>query len=144
MFKTLLKKQFLELNSFYFQDKKTGKMRSKKSTVIYVLLFALLFIGLGVAFYEMSKLFAPLLYTPASWLYFCLMGMMAIIMGVFGSVFNTYAGLYHAKDNDLLLSMPIPPSKILLVRIVGVMLMSLLYEGMVIIPVIIARFTQAP
>ena len=29
-------------------------------------------------------------------------------MGAFGSVFNTYSSLYLAKDNDLLLSLPIP------------------------------------
>ena len=34
--------------------------------------------------------------------------MLAIVLGAFGSVFNTYSSLYLAKDNDLLLSMPIP------------------------------------
>ena len=35
-----------------------------------------------------------------------LMGLLAVFLGAFGSVFNTYSGLYLAKDNDLLLSMP--------------------------------------
>ena len=42
------------------------------------------------------------------WLYFTLMGLVAIFLGAFGSVFNTYSSLYLAKDNDLLLSLPIP------------------------------------
>ncbi len=49
------------------------------------------------------------------WLYYALMGLLALAFGVFGSVFSTYAGLYQAKDNELLLSMPIPPRRILLV-----------------------------
>ena len=35
-------------------------------------------------------------------LYFLIMGMIAIALGTFGSVFNTYSGLYLSKDNDLL------------------------------------------
>ena len=42
MLKALLKKQFLELNAFYFQDKKTGKIRSKGGTAGFVLLFVFL------------------------------------------------------------------------------------------------------
>ena len=42
MFKALLKKQLLEVNQFYFKDRKTGKNRSVKGTVGYVLLFSLL------------------------------------------------------------------------------------------------------
>ena len=43
MFKALLKKQLLEVNQFYFKDRKTGKNRSVKGTVGYVLLFSLVF-----------------------------------------------------------------------------------------------------
>ena len=68
------------------------------------------------------------------WLYFALMGMLSILFGTFGSVFNTYAGLYKAKDNDLLISMPIPPSKILLSRMAGVLGLSLLYSALMWVP----------
>lgn len=145
MLKALLKKQFLELNTFYFQNKKTGKNRSKGGTIGMILLFVLLFASLGFAFYEMDTLlcsaFIPL---KLDWLYFSMMGVMAIFLGVFGGVFNTYAGLYHAKDNELLLSMPIPPSKILFARMVGVYAMGLMYEALVIVPAIIAYWVFAP
>lgn len=36
-------------------------------------------------------------------------------------MFNTYAGLYLANDNDLLLSMPIPIRTILCARLLGLM-----------------------
>lgn len=145
MLKPLLKKQFLELNTFYFQNKKTGKNRSKGGTIGMILIFVLLFASLGFAFYQMDSLlcsaFVPL---GLDWLYFSMMGVLAIFLGVFGGVFNTYAGLYHAKDNELLLSMPIPPSKILFARMVGVYAMGLLYEALVIVPAIIAYWVMAP
>lgn len=138
MFKALLKKQFLELNAFYFRDKKTGKNRSKAGVVMMFVLFAMIFVFLGVAVMGMAfALAAALLPTSMSWLYFALMGMMAVLLGVFGSVFNTYAGLYHAKDNELLLAMPIPPRTILLVRMLGVYAMSMLYESIVMIPTVL-------
>ena len=144
MWKALLKKQFLELNQYYFQNRKTGKNRGKAGTVAFIALFAVIFIGLGFCFYMMS---APLAVTLESagygWLFFALMGLISMALGVFGSVFNTYAGLYHAKDNELLLSMPIPPSKILLVRMVGVYAMGLLYGSLVFIPAILAWWFNA-
>lgn len=48
------------------------------------------------------------------WLYWCLMGLIAISFGVFGSVFNTYSSLYQAKDNDMLL-IPLVLSLLILV-----------------------------
>ena len=140
MLKALFKKQFLELNTFYFQDKKTGKLRTKRKVITTIVLYALLMLFLAGAFAAMCQSFVSLLYTDSPWLYYALTGITAILMGVLGSVFNTYAGMYHAKDNELLLSMPIPPSNILLVRIFGVALMALMYEAIVFIPAIIVRF----
>ena len=75
------------------------------------MLFALLMVGvLGGMFTLLSC--GPLLrrWSAAGmgWLYFALMALLAMLLGAFGSVFNTYSGLYLSKDNDLLLSMPIP------------------------------------
>ena len=72
------------------------------------------------------------------------MGLIALFMGVFGSVFNTYASLYQAKDNDLLLSMPIPSGKILLVRLSGVYAIGLMYEVIVMIPTLVVWFMTVP
>ena len=77
------------------------------------------------------------------WLYFALMGLLAVFLGAFGSVFNTYASLYLAKDNDLLLSMPIPVRTMLLAsRLLGVYLMGLLYSGVVILPAVIVYWVS--
>ena len=62
--------------------------------------------------------------------------LIAILLGIFGSVFSTYTGLYLAKDNDLLLSMPIPVQTIMFARLMGVYLMGLMYLAVVIVPAI--------
>lgn len=144
MLKALLKKQLLEIRALFLRNKKTGKQISGKSSAAYTLLYIAVFICLGFMFYSASGSFAPLLDTNTPWMYFCFMGMIAILFGTFGSVFNTFSGLYRAKDNDLLLSMPIPPSYILLSRVSGVAAMGLLYEATVMIPAIILRCVYAP
>lgn len=145
MFKALLKKQLLELNSFYFMNKKTGKMRSKAGAVGFIILFAFIFFSVAVSLGSIDMLFAlGILPQGLDWLYFAVIGIMSVVVGTFGSVFNTYAGLYNAKDNELLLSMPIAPSKILLVRMIGVYLMSLLYSGIAFIPGVVVYWILTP
>lgn len=135
MMRALLKKQFRELFASWFVDKKTGARRSKGKTAGVVLLFVSLLLVASAAFGFMGMLLAEAMVPVGlDWLYFAFMGLMALAMGVIGSVFNTYAGLYQAKDNDLLLSMPIPPARLLLVRMAGVYVMSLLYTAMVYLP----------
>ena len=141
IFKCLLKKQMYELNKSIFVNYKDGTKRSKGSVAGIVTFLGLLFLFLGVMFYlfasEMCKSFLAI---DLVWLYFTIFGGLAIMLGVFGSVFNTYASLYKVKDNDLLLSMPIPAKCILLVRLTGVYLTVLLYTSIVMIPALIAFY----
>ena len=135
MIAALFKKQMMEVFSWIFKDRKNGKLRTEKGIAGYCLMYLVLFGFLGYMFYEMAAaICGPLLLADMGWLYWCLMGLLAIFLGVFGSVFNTYASLYLAKDNDLLLAMPIPPSRILAVRMAGVYAMGLMYELIVMIP----------
>lgn len=144
MIKALLKKQLLEVFSWIYVDKKSGKSRSKNGIIIYVLLYVVLFCFLGGMFFTMAlPLCEPLVSAGLGWLYFALMSLMAVAFGVFGSVFSTYSSMYLAKDNDLLLSMPIPPSIILFVRLCGVYLIGLMYELIVMIPTVIVYFMFA-
>lgn len=134
----LLKKQFTELFKGYFVNKKTGKLRSKKGIFGFFILFAFIMLSVAAMFFGVADMLcATLVKANLSWLYFAIMGLLATALGTFGSVFNTYAGIYHAKDNELLLSMPIKPSTILLSRIIGVYSLGLLYESAVFIPAMI-------
>lgn len=139
MLKTLFKKQLMEIFRGYFYNSRKNQARSSGATAAYFLLFACLIIGVvGGMFTILSfALCSSMAKVGMSWLYFAIMGMIAVVMGTFGSVFNTYSGVYLAKDNDLLLSMPIPVSMIMLTRLLSVYVMSFIYSGMVIIPAVI-------
>ena len=146
MVKTLLKKQFAEIFRSYFYDTKKNKARSKAGTIAYIALFVLIMAGfLGGTFGAMAfSLCSPLVAAGAGWLYFAIMGVIAILLGIFGSVFSTYSGLYLAKDNDLLLSMPIPTDKIMFARLLGVYLMGLMYAAVVIVPAVVVYLVTVP
>lgn len=139
MLSALLKKQLQEIFRSYFYNAKQGKARSRVSTVGYFAFFAVLMVGVlgGLFTYLAHSLCAPFAAAGMEWLYFTIMAMVAIVLGAFGSVFNTYSSLYLAKDNDLLLSMPIPVRTILLSRLLSVYLMGLLYSGVVLLPAMI-------
>ena len=144
MLKTLIKKQYMELFRTYFVNQKTGQPRSRGKVIGLFIGFGILMIFSSVMFVILALgLASSLIEMGLDWLYFALMGMIAILLGTFGSVFNTYAGLYRAKDNDLLISMPIPPSKILLARVSGVLGLSLLYSGIVWLPACIVYWIFA-
>jgi len=136
MIKTLVKKQLMEIFRSYYYDTKKNKARTKTATMLYMALFVLLMVGaLGGTFgFVAFAICSPLVEAGMDWLYFALMSLIAVFLGAFGSVFNTYSGLYLAKDNDLLLSMPIPVGSIIVARLLGVYLMGLMYSGIVFLP----------
>ena len=145
MTKALFKKQMMEVFSWVYRNKKSGKNRSRQGLAAYILLYLFIFAFLGSVFYKVADMLcAPLAGAGLGWLYFALMGLIAVALGVFGSVFSTYSSLYMAKDNDFLLSMPIPAPKILLIRLAGVFAMGLLYELIVMIPTVIVYLIDAP
>ena len=146
MLKLLLKKQLMEVFRSYFYDAKKNKARSKGTTIAYIVMFVLLMAGvLGGMFAVLANVMCgQLAEMGLDWLYFVIMGMMAVFLGAFGSVFNTYSGLYLAKDNDLLLSMPIPVRIIMASRLLNVYLLGLMYSGIVILPVIIVYWCTVP
>ena len=142
MLKILLKKQLLEINRGFFYDQKKGRRRSRASSAAMIIAYILLMVGIlgGMFTFLASQLCTPLVQAGMGWLYFTLCSLVAVALGVFGSVFNTYAGLYLAKDNDLLLSLPIPVRLVLAARMLGVYLMGLMYSGVVLIPAIAVYF----
>lgn len=145
MLKTLLKKQMAEIFRNYFYDPKKNKMRSRGATIAYIALYALLMVGLlGGMFALMAVgLCGPLVEGGMDWLYYLLMGLLAVFLGTFGSVFSTYSSLYLSKDNDLLLSMPIPVRCVMASRLLGVYLLGLMYAAVVIVPGVIVYWITA-
>ncbi len=138
MLKTLIKKQFMEMFRGFFVNRKNGQAYSKGRSAFNITMFTILMLVIAASVGALASFFA-ITYLPLNlgWLYYSLLGTLALILGIFGSVFNTYAGLYKAKDNDLLISLPIPPVTIVLSRVAGVYGMALLYSGLVWIPALV-------
>ena len=139
MLRILVRKQLAEVFKSYFYDAKKNRMRSKLAIAGWIVFFLLIMVGmLGGAFTALSlNMCGGLTQAGLGWMYFLLMGGIAIVLGAFGSVFNTYAGLYLPKDNDLLLSLPIPVRTIIAARLTNVWLMGTLYVTDVLLPAII-------
>lgn len=145
MLKILLRKQLYELNSSFFYDRKKGRVRSKGTSILLIVLYALLMIVIMGGIFTMLSvmLCAPFVGLGLDWLYFDMMTLIALFLGVFGGVFNTYSSLYKAKDNDLMLSLPIPTRYVLISRLTGVYLMGLMFSAVVMLPAVIVYFVVA-
>ncbi len=146
MLKALFKKQFLELLYTFTKNRKNSDKRkpSKAGAAGFIVLYLFLFLIFAAMFSMIAASLCPaLVEMNLDWLYFAMMGLIAVLLGVFGSVFTTYHTLYCASDNDLLLSMPIPPSKILLVRLTVTAIPGLFFEAMVYIPTVVVYIIHA-
>lgn len=145
MFKILLKKQITEVWKGYFYNVKTNQKKSKIQTLLSFVLFSVLMVGIigGMFGYLANSLCTPLHKTSFDWLYFLIFSGISIFFGAFGGVFNTFQSLYLAKDNDLLLSMPIPTVKIVFSRLLNVYLLGLMYSAFAIVPAIVIYLIKA-
>ena len=125
----------------------TGKSRKKKRGSAAGYAFLLLYAAAAFlflfyqSFAQLADAFAPL---GLGWLYWAMYGIMAYALMFIGSVFTAKSQLFEAKDNELLLSMPIRPSDILLSRIAILLALDLLFELLVAIPAGLAWVLRTP
>ncbi len=145
MLKVLVKKQMSEIFRFFFYNPKNSKGRTKAGMIMSLVGYTFVMVViLGGMFTGYAKLISPVAAAGYGWFYYIMTGLLAIFIGAFGSVFNTYSGLYMAKDNDLLLSMPIPVKDIVVSRLLSVYLMGLMYSAVCSVPALIIYFTVRP
>lgn len=148
MFRVLLKKQLLELLELYFPKKRrrgkqatqpeTGK-RSTGMVILFAFLYLMIAFGLGAMMWPMCEVFEPM---GLSWLYFMMVFLMGVFVGIIGSVFSTYSTLYRAKDNEMLLAMPIRPRTLLLARMVSVFATGAFFIAISCVPAIVVYMIQ--
>ena len=138
MLKTLIKKQLQMMLTAFYRAGKNKKQKSKAGYLVYAVL--MLYVA-GVIFFlfysMMDTLCAPLVNSGLGWLYFSLAGVLSVVLAVIGSVFMTQSMLYEAKDNEFLLSLPIPPSKILFSRMFSLYIQNFLFGGLVFLAAVI-------
>lgn len=110
----------------------------KKSTgkIIFTMLLFIYCIGVFVLMFGgvFSTLMPAAADSGAGWLVFTLYAMIAFSLMLIESIFATKSQLFEAKDNDLLLSMPIRPSYIVMSRLLFVYVLNLFTELLVFAP----------
>ncbi|MDD4772583.1 MAG: hypothetical protein PHZ09_03155 [Eubacteriales bacterium] len=144
MFRALVRTRMQALISFLFR----GVLKKKRSVLILVL-FALLMIYVfasfillfGGMFYPLSL---PLHDAGLGWLYFAIAGITAFVLSLMGSVFSARTQLFEAKDNEMLLAMPIPPGYILASRMVMLLVMNAFFILLVALPAGVVYFIRIP
>lgn len=145
MFKSLLVTRFQMLFSAMFRGSKTKKQRGIGFRILVGFLVLYILFALGGLFFTLFySLSGPLCDAGLSWLYFSLMGIVVAALCFVGSVFAAQTQLFEARDNELLLSMPIPPRMILLSRMLMLLLLNYLFEALVAIPAGIAYALTQP
>ena len=141
MIRALFKKQLAQVFSFVYMDTRRGKRRHGGALLRMLLLYGFLFLYLGVAMFMMAKqLCEALVPMGLTWFFFALLGLLSLVIGVIGSIFSSHSSLYGAKDNNLLLSLPIPVHYVLLSRLLGVWATGFFYQSIVFYPALLAWF----
>ncbi len=126
MLRALFRKQVMAFAAFFTVSGRDGRRRSRSM----ILLWALLAAYMGAVLVGMSAIsawgtFSALLPLDLGWLGFALMGLAAVAASSVCCAFFAWSGIYQARDNELLLSLPIPPWQILLSRVSWLYLMAL-------------------
>ena len=135
MLKTLLKVQFASLKASMFRNRRKQGKGGTGRTIGFTLLFLYVIVCFFILFGSMfSSLCVPLHELGLSWLYFAIAGLMAFMLTFIGNVFATQTQLFDAKDNELLLSMPIAPKFILGSRMLLLLVLDLCYVLLVMAP----------
>lgn len=144
MLKTLIKIRLRGLFANQMRGSKKSKAGGTGKVILMILLFgyvAVVFSGLfGMLF---SSLIEPLQLMGIGWLYFAIMAIMIIMLCFVGSVFLVQHEIYEAKDNHMLLAMPIKNRDILLSRIFVILILNYAYEILVAGPAIVVYAMNA-
>ena len=147
MLKLLLKIRFLSWLAYLGGAKGAyGKMKSGKGkTVLFAVLYLYLIAVFLFMFFAMFSAIAEVFYSMGlGWFYFSFFAMTAFVLMFIFSVFTAKAQLFEAKDNELLLSMPIKPSAVLASRMLSLLLTNFAFELMVAAPAAVAWCLVCP
>jgi len=131
----LLKLQLQSLFHGLFQKNLQSSRGGGKLLKIFLVLLLLYSAGAGL--FTAGMLFEsliPLCEAGFSWLYFGLAGLVAFFLSLFLGLFQASGSLFAAKDNGLLLSMPIPLRLILFSRMACLYLLSVCICALMLLP----------
>ena len=143
MLGALFKKQFSELIAQFARKNQNKDTTPTKRLVVFFVIFGIIYLSLGFSFFTFSSILLQQLTPDTFSLFYMVVGLITVAVGLLGSVFNAYSTIFDAKDTEMLLSMPIPPRYIVFARVSALTVMTVLFEGAVLIPSFIAYLTHA-
>ena len=109
-----------------------GKRLSVAGAVLLMAFLAVIFLSFfGFTFYALALALPGM---GLGWFYFALAAIMAFALGFIGSVFTAQQQLFAARDNELLLAMPIRPRDILGARMAVLLLLDYAFTLVVLLP----------
>lgn len=137
MIKALIKNEFVKVMRL------SGRTKDKKKGLggfaNYLILMAVLGLLFAAMAFGMFMAMAPMfIQNGMGWLCFTYATIMAIAFAVVGSVFMAQSQLYRAKDNDLLLSLPIPSRLILFCRMIPLYVQNFYFCFVILLPAYVA------
>jgi len=138
MIRNLIKINVTALFAGVFRRLRGGKKLRLVSVILIGLLViyvvcAILF-AVGAMFYGLC---APLFSAGLAWLYFALEGILVFAICFIGGIFMVQSQIFSARDNELLLSMPIKPPAILIGRLSALLIIEYVFELVVMLPVFV-------
>ena len=101
------------------------------AAIIYV--FATFAMLIGSLF---TQFLTPFYELGFGWMYFTLYCVIVFSICVITCIFTAQAQIFNAKDNELLLAMPLKPSSILLARILTLLVIEYAFAALISIPVL--------
>ncbi|MCR5310292.1 MAG: hypothetical protein K6E32_02595 [Lachnospiraceae bacterium] len=127
-----------------FREKRDDGKKKRNVGLLYACLAIYMALVFGFLFWNtFGTLFSAYCgEAQLDWLYFAMAASMAAMLGFIGSVFITQNQLFEAKDNELLLSMPIKPSVILVSRLLTLYAWSFFFGAVSSIPAFVVYFSN--
>ena len=145
MLKSLLRIRLASLAGWIMGTSRAKKKGSTAKAIGYGLLFLYVFGVFGALFFLTFGSLGDAYHTLGlDWLYFALFAVADLALMFIFSVFTAKSQLFEAKDNELLLSMPIPPRQILTSRLVMLLGINYLFELIVAVPAGISGHFATP
>ena len=131
MLRILIKAQLQSVLASLTRTSK-GKRLSVAGAVLLMAFLAVIFLSFfGFTFYALALALPGM---GLGWFYFALAAIMAFALGFIGSVFTAQQQLFAARDNELLLAMPIRPRDILGARMAVLLLLDYAFTLVVLLP----------
>ena len=143
MRKALIRKQLLQTVRAVTGNPKTGKRRKTGGIILMAFLFVMVWFSMIMAFFGMTEAFAAFFDMGLGWFFFASMALVTLAAGVLMTIFTVISTVYQAKDNELLLSLPIRPKDILFARLFQVWMLAMLFMTMTAVPTLVRWFMRA-